>query len=108
MTTLTVDLELPRDVLASMDVSEPGLPQRVKQLLALELFREGRISSGKAAELAGMAKHAFVQLLAKHGMPYCTETAEELDAQVRSIGSVLDARKRCSLSPSRDRTGETH
>ena len=93
MTTLTVDLELPRDVLGAMDVSEPGLPQRVKQLLALELLRERRISCGKAAELAGMAKYAFVQLLAEHGMPYFTETAEELDAQVCSTSRVLSARK---------------
>ena len=94
MTTLTVGVELPRDVLGAMDVSEPGLPQRVKQLLALELLREGRISSGKAAELAGMAKYAFVRLLGEHRMPYFTETAEELDAQVRSTRTVLDARKR--------------
>ena len=94
MTTLTVGVELPRDVLAAMDVSEPGLPQHVKGLLALELFREGRISSGKAAELAGLTKYAFIQLLSGRGVPYFTETDEELVAQVASGRALLGARKR--------------
>ena len=93
MTTLTVDVELPRDLLAAMDVSEPALPRRVKELLALELFRENRISSGKAAELAGLTKYAFVQLLSQHGLSYFTEGAEELAAQVRSTGTLLEMKK---------------
>jgi predicted HTH domain antitoxin len=91
MTSLIVDVELPRDVLTAMDVSEPALPQRVRQLLATELFREGRISSGKAADLASMTKVAFVQVLSEHGIPYFTETAEELDSQVRAVGRVVGA-----------------
>ncbi|MEF8939138.1 MAG: UPF0175 family protein, partial [Salinivenus sp.] len=53
--------------------------------IALELFREERISSGKAADLLGISKAEFVDLLDQHGIAYFTETPKELDAQVEAV-----------------------
>ena len=39
------------------------------QLIALELFRENRVSLGKAAELAGMALEEFMGFSAQRGVP---------------------------------------
>ncbi len=78
MSALTVQFELPADVLGALDVPRGQLSQRLKELISLELFREGRISSGKAAELLGITKEGFVQILARHGVPYFSESAEEL------------------------------
>lgn len=47
--SLTVELELPRDLLGALEVTEQELEAELKRLIALELFREERISSGKAA-----------------------------------------------------------
>lgn len=91
MERLTVQLELPRDVLAALDISEAELEPRLKMLIALELFRQGRISSGKAAELLDISKVAFIQLLAHHDIPYFTETPEELDAQLTAVRGKLNA-----------------
>ena len=52
--TMTVALELPRDLLGALEVPQTQLEARLRELIALELFREGRISSGKGAELLGM------------------------------------------------------
>lgn len=87
---MKVQLELPRDLLGALDVPEEELAPRLKTLIALELFREDRISSGKAAELLGLAKAAFVQLLAQHGLAYFTETPHELAAQVTAVEGKLD------------------
>ena len=62
----------------------------MKTLIALELFRQDRISSGKAAELLDISKAAFIQLLARYDIPYFTETPEELDAQVAAVRRRLD------------------
>jgi len=51
MDELTVRLNLPRDLLGVLDVSETGLENRLRELIAIELFREGMISSGKGGEL---------------------------------------------------------
>lgn len=89
MNTLTIALELPRDLLGALEVSQTDLEGRLRELIALELFREGRISSGKGAELLGVSKLTFVQLLAQHGIDYFTESPEELDAEVEMLDKVL-------------------
>jgi len=91
MEPLKVQLELPRDLLGALNVPEAELEPQLRQLIALELFRQNRISSGKAAELLGISKTAFIQLLARHSIPYFTETPEELDAQVTAVKRKLDA-----------------
>ena len=85
MQTLTVALELPRDLLEALDVSQAEIEPRLRQLIALELVREGRISSGKGAELLGISKLAFIQLLAQHQIDYFTESPEELEAEVATL-----------------------
>lgn len=51
MHTMTVSLDLPRDLLGALDVPLTDVEVRLRELIALGLFREGRISSGKGAEL---------------------------------------------------------
>jgi predicted HTH domain antitoxin len=91
MESLKVQLELPRDLLGALDVPEAELEPQLRQRIVLELFRQNRISSGKAAELLGISKTAFIRLLARHKIPYFTDTPEELDAQVTAVKRKLDA-----------------
>ncbi len=80
-----MSLELPRDLLGALDIPEGRLQSRVRELIALELLREGHISSGKAAELLGISKGEFVLLMAQHDVPYFTESPDELAAEVATI-----------------------
>lgn len=50
-----------------------------RQLVAIGLFVSGRISLGKAAELAGFSKRAFMEILSHRGIPVVRYSAEELD-----------------------------
>ena len=89
MSTVTVALELPRDLLGALEVPQMQMEARLRELIALELFREGRISSGKGAELSGISKLAFIQLLSQHGIDYFTESPEELEAEVTMLDQLL-------------------
>lgn len=89
MSTVMVALELPRDLLGALEVPQTQMEARLRELIALELFREGRISSGKGAELLGVSKLAFVQLLSQHGIDYFTESPEELEAEVTMLDQLL-------------------
>lgn len=57
---ITVELEFPRDLLGALQTTESELESELKRLIALELFREERISSGTAAKLPGVSKVKFV------------------------------------------------
>ena len=89
MDTLTVNLRFPRDLLGALEVPPEQLETRLRELIALQLFREGRISSGKGAELLGLSKLEFIQLLAQHGLSYFTESPEELIAEVEMLERLL-------------------
>jgi predicted HTH domain antitoxin len=89
MSTLTVTMHVPRDVLGVLDVPPTRLEAQLQELIVLELVRERRISSGNGAEWLGISKLAFIQLLAQRGIPYFTESPEELVAEVTMLGQVL-------------------
>lgn len=72
-------------MLGTLDVPENELGPHLKKLIALELFREERISSGKAAELLGFSKSEFIDVLDQHGIAFFTETPEELASQVQTV-----------------------
>jgi predicted HTH domain antitoxin len=63
MTNVTV--EIPEDVLTLADLPDGSASSRATHLLALELFREGRISLGRAAELAGVGVEDFMEFSAQ-------------------------------------------
>ena len=40
----------------------------VTMLVAMKLFEDGKISSGQAAEMVGVSKKTFIELLGKNGI----------------------------------------
>ncbi len=62
-------------------------PEPEKELILLatiELYREGRVSLGKAAQLAGLSVREFLYELRKRGIPI-NYTREEAEEDVRLI-----------------------
>ncbi len=60
----TIQVDLPEDLLcaANVNTSSPVSASReVAKLLALELYREGSVSLGRAAELCGESQAEFIQ-----------------------------------------------
>ena len=65
-----VQVDLPEDLLRAASVNanalSPALTSReVAKLLALELYREGSVSLGRAAELCGVSQAEFMQFAAE-------------------------------------------
>jgi predicted HTH domain antitoxin len=48
----TVDVKLPSALLRAANLEESSLSEEAARLLALELYREDKVSLGRAAELA--------------------------------------------------------
>jgi len=79
-------LEVPQDVLDSARMT----PTELKVEMALHLYAQGRLSIGKARELAGMALWEFRQLLASRRIPphYDTTDLDEDMATLRELGRL--------------------
>jgi predicted HTH domain antitoxin len=65
----TVQVDLPEDLLRAASVysnthSLASASLEVAKLLALELYREGSVSLGRAAELCGVSQAEFMQFAA--------------------------------------------
>jgi predicted HTH domain antitoxin len=75
-----VNLELPDDLVSAAELDRGNVSQGAAKLIALELFREGRVSLGRAAELCATPLAAFMDFAAARGVPpmnYSVEAWEE-------------------------------
>jgi len=54
------------------------------ELAFIDLFRQGEVSSGWAAEQLRMSKGDFIALLARHGVPYIDLSEEEFLQQLQA------------------------
>ncbi|HEX7182948.1 MAG TPA: UPF0175 family protein [Thermoanaerobaculia bacterium] len=88
MAELKVEIELPRDLLAALNIPEPELGRRAKEWVVLELFQEGEISAGKAAGILGLSKAGFMELLSQRDLPYLDAVPEELEREVAAAETV--------------------
>jgi predicted HTH domain antitoxin len=77
----TVELELEDDLVGLLRQTNQSLQQAVRELIVLELYRRGAISSGKAAELLRMERWAFVRYASHLGIPYFEMTEDEWQAE---------------------------
>jgi predicted HTH domain antitoxin len=68
----TVDAKFPSELLRAANLEESSLSQEAARLLALELYREDKLSLGCAAELCQTPLAAFIDFAAKHGVPPTT------------------------------------
>ena len=68
-------MEIPRDVLDSARLTM----QELKVELAVHLYSQGRLSIGKARELAGMSLWEFRQILGARRIPPHYDTEEFLE-----------------------------
>lgn len=73
----TIELTLPKTV----DVSDFEL----KMIIAAKLYELGRLSAGQAAEVAGLSKRTFVELLGKYNVSVFGYDANELAEDLKNL-----------------------
>ncbi|MBN1235915.1 MAG: UPF0175 family protein [Methanotrichaceae archaeon] len=89
MKTVQAVVDLPGSVLALIKVDKDQLGPFIKRSLAVELYREGRLSLGKAAELAGAnSKWEMLMLLSERGVPL-DYTADDAKKDLQILEEVL-------------------
>lgn len=82
MKTESFRVELDRRVLPLVAKYKRDIPMRLRELAVVELFREGRLSSGKAAEILGMERVEFFSLLHVLRVPALDHDPDDLPRDV--------------------------
>lgn len=71
-------LEIPEEILISLKESPQEFSKDIRMLAAVKLYELGKLSSGRAAQLAGISKVSFLQSLSRYNVPIFDLTEEEL------------------------------
>jgi predicted HTH domain antitoxin len=79
-----VTLYVPDDLDLALHAQPGALPRELLFAAAVKLFELGEISSGKAAELAGIPKPLFLSKLADIGISASTLRADDLGEEISS------------------------
>lgn len=62
--------------------------QVLKEQTVLRLFEQGTISTGYAAQMLGLNRFEFLDLLAKRQIPVLNYSEEELEREVESVAEL--------------------
>ena len=79
-----MNVKLPSKLLRVANLKESSLSQEAARLLALELYREDKVSLGRAAELCHMPLATFMDFAAKHGVAPLRYSFEDLEEERQS------------------------
>jgi predicted HTH domain antitoxin len=74
-------LELGDDLVALLHQLNQPLKQSVRELIVLEFYRRGTISSGKAAQLLDMPRWEFVRYASRLGIAFFEMTEDEWEME---------------------------
>jgi predicted HTH domain antitoxin len=70
----TIQLQIPDDVdLKDSDFS---------MIVAAKLYEDGKLSSGQAAQLAGLSKRTFIELLGRYGVSVFSTSISDLHSDI--------------------------
>ncbi|MGH2532987.1 MAG: UPF0175 family protein [Thermomicrobiales bacterium] len=77
----SVAVELDQDLIDVLQASDQPVSRAATELIVLELYRQGRLSSGKAAELLGTSRYDFIRHASELGIPFFRMSKEEWEAE---------------------------
>lgn len=84
MQTLTV--AVPEGLEHAVQLTRTELEAQIRLMAALKMFELGKLSSGKAAELAGVSRVEFFELCGRYGVSIFNYADAELE---RELGREL-------------------
>ena len=87
-------LEYPDDFELAVQTTPEELEAQIRLMAALKMFELGKLSSGKAAELAGLSRVEFFEMCGRCRLSIFNYPPEELEAELQA--DVEAARKATS------------
>jgi predicted HTH domain antitoxin len=74
----TIQIDLPDEISVSLKEAPAELEREIRMAAAAKLYELGKLSSGRAAQLANVTRVAFLQALGRYGVAILDLSREEL------------------------------
>ncbi len=87
MLAKSFQVQVPQSIL-QFGFNQIDIQCKISEWLVFSLFTEGRISSGKAAQLLEVNRVEFLALLRKRGIAFIDYTTEELEDEFAAVQSL--------------------
>jgi predicted HTH domain antitoxin len=84
----TVHLNLDEDLVGILGELQQPVDKAAVELIVLELYRMGKLSSGRASAALGMSRLAFIQHASDLGISYLRLSPDDLDSDIQ-VGRSL-------------------
>jgi predicted HTH domain antitoxin len=76
------------DLTRLLESANQPAEEAARELIVIELYRQHRISSGKAAELLRTPRVDFLKRASELGIPYIDLSAEDLEQEIAEAGAL--------------------
>lgn len=93
METIKIEMEVSKDFLYAFDLNTNNISRELKLLSAIELFREHKISMGKAAEFVQMDKNVFQKELVSRDIPIIDYDIEDVKLENNMLNKLKGQKK---------------
>ncbi len=90
MNKKTITIDYPEDILLALNETSEEFARNCKLLLAIKLYEIGKLSLGKAAELANIAKVDFIQELDKYKIPVIKYSIDSLEEEINLVEELAN------------------
>ena len=97
----TLAVELPEGVVKLLAATPQEAARRLVELAYIELFRQGELSGGKAADLLGLSRAEWLDLLARHDVPHAVVTEQSLEHDLKVLADRKQRLETSSPTPDR-------
>jgi predicted HTH domain antitoxin len=81
----TPSIELDRDLVDLLEELQRPAKEAARELIVLELYRQGEVSSGRAAQLLGKEREEFIRYASERGIPYFQLEGDELQRELAAF-----------------------
>lgn len=81
--SITLKIEMPEGAFSALRESPEGFSRELRLAAAVKWYELGRISQGKAAEIAGLSRAEFIMALGRYGVSPLQASEEEIEQDAR-------------------------
>ena len=93
MKTEELKIKYPAGFEYAVHMTKDEIEQHIRLMAALKMFEPGKISSGKAADLAGMSRVEFFETCGRYRVSIFNYPPEEIEQEIKSDLKTLETLK---------------